>query len=158
MQGKWRGILRHSVHLSCILLQMDLYAENILDHYRDPRHKEVMKDASVTHEEANHVCGDEVTVQLKIEDDRITSIAWQGVGCAISQAGISILCEEVEGMTLEEAEGLKKQDIYDLLGVPIGPRRFKCALICLHALKNVIHLHCNEELQGWMETVEIDEE
>ncbi|PIR52878.1 Fe-S cluster protein [Candidatus Peregrinibacteria bacterium CG10_big_fil_rev_8_21_14_0_10_49_10] len=137
---------------------MDLYAENILDHYRDPRHKETMVDASVTHTEANHVCGDEVCLQLHIDNDRIASIAWQGTGCAISQAGMSILTEEVEGMTVEEVEKLQKQDIYDLLGVPIGPRRFKCALICLHTLKNAIHIYCGEEKQGWLDTVEIDGE
>ena len=137
---------------------MDLYAENILDHYRDPRHKEEIANASVTHEEANHVCGDEVTMQLQVEDGKIAGIGWQGVGCAISQAGMSLLCEEVEGMTLEEADALRKQDIYDLLGVPIGPRRFKCALICLHTLKNAIHTYRKEPQQGWVETVEIDDE
>jgi len=137
---------------------MDLYAENILDHYRDPRKKEILKNSSIKHEEANHVCGDEVSIQIKIENDHIASIGWQGAGCAISQAGMSLLCEEVEGKTLEEVENLKKQDVYDLLGVPIGPRRFKCALICLHTLKNAIHLYKDEKPQGWAETVEIDEE
>lgn len=132
---------------------MDLFAENILDHYRDPRNKRAMHDASVTHEEANHVCGDEVIVQLKIEEGRIRSMSWQGTGCAISQAGVSMLSEEVEGMMLKEADHLEKQDIDDLLGIPVGPRRFKCAFLCLHALKNAIRLYRKEKPQGWMETV-----
>lgn len=137
---------------------MDLYAENILDHYRAPQNKGEMQGASVTHEEANHVCGDEITVQLKLDDDRITDIAWQGVGCAISQAGMSMLSEEVKGMTLEEAGALSQKDVYDLLGIPVGPRRFKCALICLHTLKNALNVYRNEPAQGWLKTVEIDEE
>ena len=137
---------------------MDLYADNILDHYRDPRKKEELKSASVSHKEANYSCGDEVNIQLKIEDGKITSIGWQGTGCAISQAGMSILSEEIDGMSIEDVEKMKKQDIYDLLGVPIGPRRFKCALICLHVIKNAIHLYKDEKPQGWAETVEIDEE
>jgi nitrogen fixation NifU-like protein len=137
---------------------MDLYAENILDHYRDPRCKGALANAHVTHSEANISCGDEVTLHLKIENDCIKEVAWEGIGCAISQAGMSILCEELEGMSLENAVALKKDDIYELLGIPVGPRRFKCALLCLHTLKNALHAHAGEPIQSWLDTVEIEDE
>lgn len=137
---------------------MDLYAENILDHYRDPRYKGALADAHVTHSEANISCGDEVTLQLNIEDGRIKEVAWEGIGCAISQAGMSILCEELEGMSLQDASALQKDDIYELLGIPVGPRRFKCALLCLHTLKNALRTHNGEDVQSWLDTVEIEDE
>ena len=137
---------------------MDLYAENILSHYRNPQNKGELQGASVTHTEANHTCGDEITVQMNMKDGRIAEIAWQGVGCAISQAGMSMLSEEVRGMTLEKAGALGQKDVYHLLGIPVGPRRFKCALLCLHTLKNALNMYRKVPVQGWLKTVEIDEE
>lgn len=141
---------------------MDLYAENILDHYRDPRHKVESgkwKVANViTHSEANVSCGDEITVALEIKDNVVTSIEWNGTGCAISQAGMSIVAEEFEGETTDALLKMKKSDVYELLGVPVGPRRFKCALICLHTIKNALRKHNGKDPQSWLETVEIDGE
>ena len=136
---------------------MDLYADNILDHYRSPRHKGEGSGHTIAHSEKNISCGDEVTVFLTIEGGIIHTMTWNGVGCAISQAGISMLSEEIEGMNMSDVLALKKDDIYELLGVPIGPRRFKCALICLHAVKNAILLWQKKKPQSWLETVEIEE-
>ncbi len=136
---------------------MDLYADNILDHYRDPRGKGDKTNATVTHEEVNHSCGDALEVQLLIDDDRIQKIAWNGDGCAISQAAMSILSEEYTGKTIGEIDDLRKDDVYELLGVPIGPRRFKCALLGLHTLKNTIRKYRGEAPQSWVETVAVDE-
>lgn len=142
---------------------MDLYAENILDHYRDPRHKveslitNNQSPNEVVHSEKNISCGDEITVALDIENNVITSIKWTGSGCAISQAGMSIFSEELEGKSVDEILKMKKDTVYALLGVPIGPRRFKCALLCLHTVKNAIRKYEGKEPQMWLETVEIDE-
>ena len=136
---------------------MDIYAENILDHHRHPRHKQALSDATVEHAEANLSCGDELTVRLKIENDRVTGIGWEGTGCAISQAGMSILSEDLIGRMTAEIDGLRKSDIYTLLGVPIGPRRFKCALLCLHTLKNAVRKFTGQPPQDWLQTVELTE-
>ncbi len=131
---------------------MDLYAENILDHYRHPRAKHAIASPSVSHEEVNLSCGDALRVDLRIEDGRVTGIGWEGSGCAISQAAMSMLGEELAGKSLEEIDALKKENVYELLGVPVGPRRFKCALLCLHALKNAVRTFRHEPPQGWTET------
>lgn len=135
---------------------MDLYAENILDHYRHPRGQEPLTNATVERREENLSCGDELTVRLALKDGAITGVSWEGTGCAISQAAMSILSEELVGMTSENVTTLKPERIYELLGVPVGPRRFKCALLCLHTLKNALRLHAKKDPQGWLETVALD--
>ncbi len=132
---------------------MDLYAENILDHYRHPRGQTALTDADAEHKEINVSCGDELTLQLKIKDGKITELGWDGTGCAISQAGMSMLSEELIGKTTAEAEMMTRGQIDELLAVPIGPRRFKCAYLCLHTLKNTLRTARGEALQGWTETV-----
>ncbi len=152
-----------------MIVAMDLYAENILDHYRHPRNKNLPSPSGrgvgarpapersdwcggeglVVHEEVNLSCGDSLTISLVITDDRITEIGWDGNGCAISQAAMSMLSEELMGKSLKEIELMEKKDIYELLGVPVGPRRFKCALLCLHTLKNAMRKMRGENAQGW---------
>ncbi len=132
---------------------MDLYAENILDHYRHPRGKRPVTAPTVTHEEINVSCGDALTISLVIANDQITAVGWEGSGCAISQAAISMLSEELTGKSLKEIESMTKEDVYELLGVPVGPRRFKCALLCLHTLKNAVRKFRGDPAGGWRETV-----
>ncbi len=113
-----------------------LYQENILDHYKNPRNFGVLEDADISHEEYNPLCGDRLTIQLKIgPDERVEAVRFHGQGCAISQASASMLTEMVEGKTLDEVKMLTKEDILDALGIPIGPVRLKCALLSLKTLK-----------------------
>ena len=93
-----------------------------------------------------------------MKDGIIVEIGWEGTGCAISQASMSIVSEELIGKSEEDVLMLSKGGIEKLLGVPIGPRRFKCALMSLHTAKNAIHTHRKEKLQSWVETVEEEEE
>ncbi len=133
---------------------MDLYADNILDHYRHPRKTGVLSSPTVAHTEVNASCGDEITLQLHIVDDRIADISWSGTGCAISQAGMSMLSEEVVSKSISELHSFSPQPMFDLPNVPIGPRRLKCALLALHTVKNAIHLHRDEPPQDWNATME----
>ena len=132
---------------------MDLYAEHILDHYRSPRRKELLGHASVEHEEKNAACGDSCKLQLHVENGVIAEVGWQGEGCAISQAGMSMLAEELAGMSVDDASQLESTQMLTMLGVPIGPRRMKCALLGLHTLKNSFHLLAGAKMQSWTETV-----
>ena len=132
---------------------MDLYAEEILEHYRHPRYKTRLQSPSVSHEEINHSCGDAVTVDLVIENGIIRAFGWDGTGCAVSQACISMMSEDMIGKTTDELLGLSQKDVFDLLNVPIGPRRTKCALLALHTIKNAVHIARGNEPQSWFETV-----
>ncbi len=136
---------------------MDLYADTILDHYRHPRFKLERGDATVAHAEKNLSCGDTLTAYLTIDDVDHAELNWTGDGCAISQAGMSILAEAMQEKTLTELDALKSADILALLGIPVGNRRIKCALLCLHTLKNALHTLREEPLQSWTETVGNDE-
>ncbi|OGJ57766.1 hypothetical protein A3H90_00125 [Candidatus Peribacteria bacterium RIFCSPLOWO2_02_FULL_55_36] len=140
---------------------MDLYAENILDHYRNPRGKSPLLPqrergqgrGPIQHTESNPACGDEITVGISLQNDHISEICWDGTGCAISQAAMSMLSEELEGKTLEDIDHLTKDSLLALLGVPIGPRRLKCALLGLHACKNALCQFQKIPLRSWSETV-----
>jgi nitrogen fixation NifU-like protein len=134
---------------------MDLYADNILDHYKHPRNTGEIPGA-VRHREENLSCGDDLMIDVKIDDGVITSLKWQGQGCAISQAAMSLLSEDLIGMTVSDAEALKPDEIYSLLGVPVGPRRFKCALLCLHTLRNALRAARKQPPQSWLETVSLE--
>ena len=79
--------------------------------------------------------GDEVTVELKVVDGIVVDAAFDGHGCAISQATASMLMEEILGKTMEEIRAFDKEYILEMLGIEIGPVRLKCALLPLKVLK-----------------------
>jgi nitrogen fixation protein NifU and related proteins len=132
---------------------MDLYAENILEHSKHPHGKTLLPSYSVEHEEVNLSCGDSVKIQLMTNGDRVTAVGWDGSGCAISQAAMSIISEELVGKTMTELEAMDTEAIRTVLGVPVSARRAKCAFLCLHALKNAIHMLRQEPAQNWVETL-----
>ena len=109
----------------------DLYREQILDHYKRPRNYGELPDPTFSHTGENPVCGDEITIDVKLVDggDEIESVAFRGDGCAISQAAASLFTGELQGMSLEELYELDRDDIVALLGVEISPMRIKCAVL-----------------------------
>ncbi len=117
-----------------------MYAENILDHFQNPRHKGKIEVPTISVEEANPLCGDKLSLDLIIENGSIKGMAFSGSGCAISQASMSMVAEELNGKSLEEAEKLSKDTIYELLGVPISPARVKCALLSYALVKKSLIL------------------
>jgi len=124
--------------LSDITADEEMYKENILDHYKEPHNKGKLENPTVTHNELNPVCGDMITIHLKIEDKIIKDVTFTGSGCAISQSSVSMLTDELKGKTLEEFHKLNKDYIYELLGIPISPNRMKCALLSLKTAQGAI--------------------
>ncbi len=112
-----------------------LYREAIIDHYKHPRRKGHLAEPDIHYHDTNPFCGDEVTIELKVEDGVVVDAAFDGRGCAISQASASMMMEEIIGMSVEELRQWGKEDILDMLGIEIGPVRLKCALLPLKALK-----------------------
>jgi len=113
----------------------DMYRDYILDHYRNPRNAGELPNATNTYHDTNPLCGDEITMALRIADGRLEDVRFVGKGCAISQASASILTEEIKGKSLDEIRAIDRQHVLENLGIPISPARIKCALLGLKALK-----------------------
>jgi nitrogen fixation protein NifU and related proteins len=123
----------------------DFYQQNILDHARHPRNSGQLDSPTVSREEYNPLCGDKVRFDLVIEGEVIKDVRFSGRGCAISQAAASMLAEEIKGKPLDEVRQIGKEEILDLLGIPIGYTRLKCALLGLKAVKVGVYSAMNEE-------------
>lgn len=130
----------------------DLYQEVILDHNRRPRNFGTLPDANRTAEGNNPLCGDRITVHLRVEGDRLQGLTFEGSGCAISTASASLMTDALQGKTVEEAHALfhgfhelvtrgRDGDLEDLgklavfEGVREFPIRVKCATLAWHTLE-----------------------
>jgi nitrogen fixation NifU-like protein len=116
----------------------DLYRDYILEHYRRPHNFGVLEDATASHEGANPLCGDRITLQVRVKDGTIDGVAFTGRGCAISQASASLLTDEIRGKPVETAAGMTPSDVLELLGIEISPARMKCALLSLDTLQHAL--------------------
>lgn len=117
----------------------DIYKENILDHYRNPHNFGELKDCDVYCKQYNPSCGDEIEVFVKLDENNcIKEARFKGKGCAISQAASSMLTEKIKGMHVDELKKMPKEEVLEMLGVPIGAARMKCALLSLRTLQKGI--------------------
>ena len=123
-----------------------IYRENILDHYMHPQNFGRLEKFDFQFREFNPLCGDEETVQIKVENNIIKDIKFFGKGCAISMAASSMLFSEVKNKTLDDAEKITKENVFELLSVPISPVRVKCACLPLEALRRVIKQYRGEKI------------
>ena len=139
-------------------MQLDsLYQEVILDHYKRPQHKGLSAnyDAQVHH--VNPSCGDEITLNVTLDADKVRAITWDGVGCSISQASVSILSDLLLGKSISEADFILNnftelmqskgtmvgddailEDAVAMAGVSKFPARIKCALLGWMAYKDAV--------------------
>ncbi len=116
----------------------DLYRDYILEHYRRPHNFGVIAAPSVSLEGSNPLCGDRITLQLRVEDGVLREVAFTGRGCAISQASASLLTDEIKGKPLADVEGFRADDLLDLLGIEISPARLKCAMLSHDTLRKAL--------------------
>ena len=120
----------------------ELYKEHILDHYRNPRNKGALRHFDIKQESVNPSCGDTLVLYVLFDDSgRVKESAFEGSGCAISQAGASLLTEKIKGKSLDELKKLAKEDILEMLGIPLSPVRLKCALLSLDTFKNALVIY-----------------
>ena len=132
----------------------NMYRENILDHGMNMRNSGVLEPATIDYEVRNPLCGDRLRLTLRVDENNVvTDIGWDGEGCAISQAAASMLGEEIIGKSLNEIKLVDKDDVYDMLGIPISAQRVKCALLGLKALNVGLY-----GLEYWRDMEERDED
>ena len=134
----------------------DLYQEILLEHNSKPRNFRRVEDASSIAEGYNPLCGDQITLYLKVVDDVVEDVGFQGVGCAISRASASMMTQSIKGRSLEEAQVIFDAfhdmlthpdaepdydtlgDLETLSGVNEFPTRIKCAVLAWHTLNAAI--------------------
>ena len=116
----------------------DLYRDYILEHYRRPHNFGVLEQPSATFEGSNPLCGDRITMQLRVEDGVVTDVGFTGRGCAISQASASLLTDEIKGKPVVEVADFAATDLLDLLGIEISPARLKCAMLSFDSLQHLL--------------------
>ena len=137
---------------------VDLYQEMVLDHNNRPRNFQKLDNASNTADGYNPLCGDQISVYLKVENGVIADVGFQGVGCAISKSSASMMTQSVKGKTIQEAEVLFQEfhtmvtrdpgteykasglgELEVLSGVCAFPNRIKCASLAWHTLTASLH-------------------
>ena len=116
----------------------DLYRDYILEHYRRPHNFGVIDEPSASFEGSNPLCGDRITMQLRVRGGVLDQVAFTGRGCAISQASASLLTDEVKGKAVDEAAAFRADDLLELLGIEISPARMKCAMLSLETLQKAV--------------------
>lgn len=124
----------------------DMYRQQILDHYKNPRNYGELDAPTFSHRGHNPSCGDELEFDVVLAEDgeTIETVAFHGEGCAISQAAASMLGERLPGMTLDEVEALDREDMTEMLGGEISPMRIKCAVLAEKVLQDGIEIYLGE--------------
>jgi len=112
----------------------EIYRENIIDHFKNPRNYGEIVEAEIKHSELNSVCGDMIRLFVKLKEGKVEDVKFKGNGCAISMAATSMMTEILKEKTLDEIKNLKKEDIFEMLGIKLGIVRMKCGLLCLNTL------------------------
>lgn len=138
----------------------DIYQELILDHYRHPRHRGVIEDATASKSLLNPLCGDCIKVAIKVADGKLADISFDGQGCSISQASASLMCELIYHKSLADVDELLKlffgmikgtithpeidklQDVTSLEGVRRVSSRIRCAALSWEALSKCLSESC----------------
>lgn len=116
---------------------MDIYQQNILEHYKNPRHNGKLVGVPQA-EAANPSCGDKISFQSRVKNNKIVDLAWQGEGCVLSQATASILAEDSIGRTIDYVSKIDDKTLLSILQIEVGPNRLRCATLALEALKKAI--------------------
>jgi len=122
---------------------MDLYRQQIIDQYKNPRNFGKIKDKSKSTHGENPSCGDSIKIDAVIKGDKIEDIKFSGEGCAISIASASMLTEKVKGMKITEIADLDFDYIQDMLEIEVSPARKRCAMLALTVLKRLILMELN---------------
>ena len=116
---------------------MDIYREEILEHWRNPQNFGKLENADFIVDQINPLCGDQVTFFFKIKKGKINKISFTGKGCAISIASASILSEAILDKPVSALAKITGRDVLKMIGGPVGPARLKCAFLSLEAVKKI---------------------
>lgn len=116
-------------------MQDTLYREIILEHWQNPQNYGIIKNPDIDVSEVNITCGDKIRLTGKIENGKLTKVAFMGEGCVIFKASASLFSEVIKGMELAKIREINKEEVFKNLPISISPARQNCALLCFNALQ-----------------------
>ncbi|NJN19033.1 MAG: iron-sulfur cluster assembly scaffold protein [Oscillochloris sp.] len=122
--------------------------DRLLEHYERPRHYGRLDPADIVVSGGIPDCGDQVTISMQIENDRISALRFEGRGCTISQAAASLLAEQLQGAPLSAIDALDDDQVLDLLGREVVRARPRCATLALNTLKTALLQYRNTSAQA----------
>ena len=127
-------------------LGSDMYRQQILDHYKNPRNYGELEDPDFTHVGETPSCGDTIQMEVRLDDagETVEAVRFTGDGCAISMASASMLSERLHGMAVDELDALDTDDVTEMLGVDISPMRVKCAVLGRQVAQDGAKIHRGE--------------
>lgn len=115
-----------------------LYHAELIEHYKSSPYRRVIVGPTVHFGDFNPSCGDKLDVSVILDANIIVEIAFQGSGCVISQAAMSMICEQVENKAIEKVLNLNGDDVLSMINIDLGPVRMKCATLGLHVVQQAI--------------------
>ena len=118
-----------------------MYEERVLKHYAEPFHKGPLpgtRGSTYRGTDVSMPCGDEIIIRARIEDEIITELWWEGMGCCFCLAAASILVEYAEGRTVGEMEEFRNEKLFELFAVEVTSMRRGCVLVSLNALRSLL--------------------
>ena len=124
---------------------MNIYRDNLIDHYTNPRNYGVLSKSDTKVQVENTSCGDLINIQIKVLKDKLTQIKFTGEGCAVAIACTSILTEHLINKSIDYAKGFTYKDLEKLVGIEFTSSRIKCANLGLEALQSSLKLLTNGE-------------
>ncbi len=137
----------------------DIYHEMIVDYSRNPTNYGKIEDHDVTFHDSNPLCGDSIDIDMKIDDNKVTDIKFDGKGCAICMACSSVLTEITKGKSLDEVRKIEKNDILSELGLEhLQAVRIKCALLSLKVLKSALYTYLGNNIKESQDMDKLKEE
>lgn len=116
---------------------MDMYREEILEHWKNPLNFGQIAGADLVIDQVNPLCGDEVTFYFKIKDNKISQVKFTGNGCAISMASASMLSEKIKNKSVGDLVKITGVDVLEMIGGEVAPARLKCAFLSLEAVRKI---------------------
>ncbi len=116
----------------------EIYREHILELFKSPHNFGELKKKTHSHFQDNPLCGDEMKIDLIIDRNKVKDVKFSGKGCAISMASASLLTDKIKDLSINEIKKLNENDILQMLMIPVGPTRIKCALLPLDAINKAL--------------------
>lgn len=120
------------------MIPNEVYREELLEKLAETKYRGVLTNPDFQAKLANPLCGDSISIQIKVRSNRIEKIVYSGEGCALSQISACLIAEKLEGKLLNTAQQLDQKAVLDLLGVEIGNNRLKCFLLSLQVVKEAL--------------------